>query len=69
MNWKAYNDGDIRTVTRFAWLPVKLDDQYVWWEKYTIQEKYIMNKIGGMMWVKHYPKPEIDLQNPPRRAR
>lgn len=43
MRWKRDlpNDGDVRTVVRFAFFPKTLNDKYrVWLEKYYVKQKY-----------------------------
>lgn len=41
MNWPTTKLGDTRTVVRFAWLPVELDDgTTVWLEQYVSEERF-----------------------------
>ena len=35
--------GDIRTRTRFAWLPVTIGDTNVWLESYFANERYVIS--------------------------
>lgn len=32
--------GDTRIVKRFAWLPVEVEEQFVWLERYSSHQKY-----------------------------
>lgn len=45
--------GDVRIIKKFAWLPVLINDYYIWLEKYNVQQKY-KNLIAyslPCMWV------------------
>lgn len=44
MRWRAPRipkHSEWRTKTLFAWLPVRIGDQYVWLERYEVQQNYM----------------------------
>lgn len=43
---RQYRYGSLRTVKKFAWLPVRIEDCYVWFEFYHVQQSYIGSGIG-----------------------
>lgn len=48
--------GKERTLTRFAWLPVTVDDGWcVWLERYRVKERMIPtgspDAVGGLRWA------------------
>jgi hypothetical protein len=51
MRWtkKDYQEGDVRTVKRFAWLPVEISntDIVVWWESYYAVERLMLTGHDG----------------------
>ncbi len=48
MNWRTAKDGDKRTRTYFAWLPVYCDDgQTRWLEHVTVDEVYVWGSYDG----------------------
>lgn len=54
MRWKLDlpNDGDVRTVVRFAFFPKTLNDKYrVWMEKYYVRQKYFVFTSASDEWM------------------
>lgn len=52
MKWKLTKpaSGSVRTIRKFAWLPVEIEDHKVWLETYETKEVY--RKSGSKMrWV------------------
>lgn len=53
MRWLAPSAPSIgarRHLIRFAWLPVRLGDLWIWLERYTVTERY--TRVGdGLGWV------------------
>lgn len=43
---RQYRYGSLRTVKKFAWLPVRIDDCFVWFESYHVQQSYLGSGIG-----------------------
>jgi len=58
MKWKAerfYHEGDVKKVTKFAWIPVLSSDEHMWiWlETYVATYKYVhsewfQTKVSGL---------------------
>ncbi len=46
MRWGAYKDGDRRIVKRFAWLPVQVENTFIWLERYKTHEQYLYRICG-----------------------
>lgn len=62
MRWKKRNKenpkvGDIRIKELFAFLPILIDDEYVWFEKYISKQEYQENidlkEYGICEWVEY----------------
>ena len=51
MRWETYNrpkDGETRVITRFAFLPKKLDDGYtVFLERYSVKQRFLTSPGGN----------------------
>jgi len=55
MRWNAekpkwYETGDKRTLTKFAWKKVKIQDKWVWFEFYEQDQIYFRPAGGGPGW-------------------
>jgi hypothetical protein len=52
MRWSKidYQEGDVRTVKRFAWIPVEISDTdiVVWWESYYAVERLMLTGHDSM---------------------
>jgi hypothetical protein len=55
---KNYQLGDIRTVVRFAWLPVNIGGTWIWFAKYICVQKYRRIHIPGKRYAPGWTTPD-----------
>lgn len=46
MRWTKPQEGETRTVRRFAWVPVVLGTNVVWLEHYDSHERFVVGRLG-----------------------
>jgi len=50
MRFRLPKDGDERIITKFAWLPINIVENYRWLERVTVKQNY--NEYHGWMNMK-----------------
>ena len=57
------NIGDKKTVIRFAWFPVRIEDNIVWLEKYKATYIYTYDRVYSSYWWEKWDKKLLNQQD------